>query len=281
MDVTSILGLVLGLVLIVFVGITPSLLGNFWDGASLAIVLGGTLAAVIASYPLSKLKEIPKHMKILVQGKRYNVGALIDTLVDMAQLARKNGLLALEEKANEIDDMFFRQGIMLIVDATEPEEVREMLENELDIMAQRHEESLGIYEKASSYAPAFGMIGTLVGLVNMLKGMDIENGGAGNIGQDMSVALITTFYGCMFANLLFMPIAKKLRIRNEEEFLYKQIMIEGILAIQSGDNPKFLKEKLVTYLGQKERLKILDAEGGEGGDKKSKKEKKEKKEKKK
>lgn len=281
MDVTSILGLVLGLVLIVFVGITPSLLGNFWDGASLAIVLGGTLAAVIASYPLSKLKAIPKHMKILVQGKRYNVGALIDTLVDMAQLARKNGLLALEEKANEIDDMFFRQGIMLIVDATEPEEVREMLENELDIMAQRHEESLGIYEKASSYAPAFGMIGTLVGLVNMLKGMDIESGGAGNIGQDMSVALITTFYGCMFANLLFMPIAKKLRIRNEEEFLYKQIMIEGILAIQSGDNPKFLKEKLVTYLGQKERLKILDAEGGEGGDKKSKKEKKEKKEKKK
>lgn len=277
MDLTSIIGLVLGLVLIVFVGITPSLLGNFWDGPSLAIVLGGTLAAVVASYPLSKLKAIPKHMKILVQGKRYNVGALIDTLVDMAQLARKNGLLALEEKANEIDDMFFRQGIMLIVDATEPEEVRDMLENELDIMAQRHEESLGIYEKASSYAPAFGMIGTLVGLVNMLKGMDIESGGAGNIGQDMSVALITTFYGCMFANLLFMPIAKKLRIRNEEEFLYKQIMIEGILAIQSGDNPKFLKEKLVTYLGQKERLKILDAEGGEGGEKKSKKEKKEKK----
>ncbi len=279
MDLTSIIGVVLGLVLIVFVGISPSLLGNFWDGASLAIVLGGTLAAVIASYPLSKLKDVPKHMKILLQGKRYNVGALIDTLVEMAQLARKNGLLALEEKANEIDDMFFRQGIMLIVDATEPEEVRDMLENELDVMAQRHEESLGIYEKASSFAPAFGMIGTLVGLVNMLKGMDIESGGAGNIGQDMSVALITTFYGCMFANLLFMPIAKKLRVRNEEEFLYKQIMIEGILAIQSGDNPKFLKEKLVTYLGQKERLKILDAEGGEGGEKKSKK--KEKKEKKK
>ncbi|GFI35982.1 motility protein A [Lachnospiraceae bacterium 50-23] len=277
MDLTSIIGVVLGLVLIVFVGITPSLLGNFWDGASMAIVIGGTLSAVIASYPLSKLKDVPKHMKILLQGKRYNVGALIDTLVEMAQLARKNGLLALEEKANEIEDMFFRQGIMLIVDATEPEEVRDMLENELDIMAQRHEESLGIYEKASAFAPAFGMIGTLVGLVNMLKGMDIESGGAGNIGQDMSVALITTFYGCMFANLLFSPIAKKLRVRNEEEFLYKQIMIEGILAIQSGDNPKFLKEKLVTYLGQKERAKILDAEGGEGGEKKSKKEKKEKK----
>jgi len=129
MDLTSIIGVVLGLVLIVFVGITPSLLGNFWDGASMAIVIGGTLSAVIASYPLSKLKDVPKHMKILLKGKRYNVGALIDTLVEMAQLARKNGLLALEEKANEIEDMFFRQGIMLIVDATEPEEVRDMLEN--------------------------------------------------------------------------------------------------------------------------------------------------------
>ena len=170
----------------------------------------------------------------------------------------------------DVDDAGVRQ--------SDRDDILDSIRNsELDIMAQRHEESLGIYEKASAFAPAFGMIGTLVGLVNMLKGMDIESGGAGNIGQDMSVALITTFYGCMFANLLFSPIAKKLRVRNEEEFLYKQIMIEGILAIQSGDNPKFLKEKLVTYLGQKERAKILDAEGGEGGEKKSKKEKKEKK----
>lgn len=267
MDITSILGVVIGAVLIVFVGIGPKALGNFWDGPSMAIVLGGTLAAVIASYPLTMLKEVVKHAKILFQGKRYNTGELIDILVEMAQLARKNGLLALEEKANEIDDMFFRQGIMLIVDATEPEEVRSMLENELDIMSQRHEEGIGIYEKAAGYAPAFGMIGTLVGLVNMLKNMDMEAGGSSSIGQDMGVALITTFYGCVFAHLIFSPIAKKLRIRNEEELLYKQIMIEGILAIQSGDNPKFLKEKLVTYLGQKERAKILDSEGGESAEK--------------
>lgn len=276
MDITSILGVVIGVVLIVFVGIGPKDLSSFWDPQSVAIVLGGTLAAVIASYPFSMLKETVKHTKILFQGKRYDVHALIETLEEMAQIARKNGLLALEEKANEVDDPFFQQGIMLIVDATEPEEVRSMMENELDIMSQRHEESLGIYEKAAGYAPAFGMIGTLVGLVIMLQNMDPEKG-SDAIGPAMATALITTFYGCVLAHLFFSPIGKKLRIRNDEELLYKQIMIEGILAIQAGDNPKFLKEKLLTYLSQKERSKMQD--GGEGGseakpDKKEKKKKK-------
>lgn len=272
MDLTSIIGVVIGVVLIVFVGIGPADLMNFWDPASVAIVLGGTFAAVVASYPLSLLKATLKHTKILFQGKRYNVSKLIETLVEMAQIARKNGLLALEEKANELDDTFFKQGIMMIVDATEPEEVRSMMENELDIMDQRHEEALGIYEKAANYAPAFGMIGTLVGLVNMLMSMNMDSGGSGEIGPAMATALITTFYGCVMAHLIFSPIAKKLRIRNEEELLYRQIMIEGILAIQSGDNPKFLKEKLLTYLSQNERKKLSDEE--EGSEKKSKKKKK-------
>lgn len=274
MDVTSIVGLVIGVVLVVFVGITPAKLGNFWDGTSVAIVLGGTLSAIIASYPVGLLKTVPRHTKMLMQGNKYNIGELVNTLEEMAQTARKNGLLALEEKANEIDDMFFKSGIMLIVDATEPEEVRSLMENEVDAMTARHEECIGIYEKASSMAPAFGMIGTLVGLVNMLKGMNIDEGGAGEIGPAMATALITTFYGCVLANMVFSPIAKKLRIRNEEELLYKQIMIEGILAIQSGDNPKFLKEKLVTYISQKERMKVLDVEGAAESGKKGKKGKK-------
>lgn len=281
MDFTTIGGIVTGLILILIVGIQPKNIGNFVDIPSLAIVLGGTLCAVAASYPLSVLKEIGKHLMLVVKGGKYDIGALLDTLVDMAYLARKNGLLALEEKANELDDAFFKQGIMMIVDATEPEEVRTLMENELDTMSQRHEEAFGLYEKASAYAPAFGMIGTLVGLINMLKGMDLDSGGASNIGSDMSVALVTTFYGCMLANVFFLPIAKKLRGRNEEELLYKQIVIEGVLAIQSGDNPKFLKERLLTYLAEDVREKILAAEGGEeGGSKKKKKEKKEKKEKK-
>lgn len=258
MDITSVLGVVIGAVLIIVVGIGPAKLGNFVDIPSIAIVLGGTIAAGIASYPFSMLLTLPKHTKMLFQGKKYNIGELVDTLVEMAQLARQNGLLALEEKANEIDDMFFKQGIMLIVDATEPEEVRTLLENDVDAMAARHEDLIGIYDTMDAKAPAFGMIGTLVGLVNMLKGMNLDEGGAGSLGTDMGTALITTFYGCILSHLIFSPIARKLRVRNEEELLYKQIMIEGILAIQAGDNPKFLREKLVTFVSQKERQKLLD-----------------------
>ncbi len=271
MDITSILGLVIGMVLIIFVGITPAKLGNFWDPESLAIVVGGAIAAVVMSYPLSMLKTIPGHFKMLIQGNKYNIAELVNTLEEMAQLARKNGLLALEEKANELDDPFFKQGIMLIVDATEPEEVRSLMENDLDAMAARHEEGIGLYNKASAFSPAFGMIGTLVGLVNMLKGMNLDGDGASDIGPAMATALITTFYGCMLANLLFSPIANKLSVRNDEEMLYKQIMIEGILAIQAGDNPKFLKEKLVTYISQKRRLKVLDPDAAPEKGKKGKK----------
>ena len=167
MDLTSIIGVVIGVVLIVFVGIGPKDLGNFWDPASVAIVLGGTLASVVASYPFSELKATAKHIRILFQGKRYNVQALIDTLVEMAQTARKNGLLALEEKANEQDDAFFRQGIMMIVDATEPEEVRSIMENELDIMDQRHEESLGIYEKAAASCLSWDTISAAESLLSL------------------------------------------------------------------------------------------------------------------
>jgi chemotaxis protein MotA len=257
-DITSILGVIIGALLIVFVGIGPAKLGNFWDLPSIAIVVGGTIAAGIASYPFNMLLTLPKHTKMLFQGKKYNIGELIDILVEMAQLARQNGLLALEEKANELDDMFFKQGIMLIVDATEPEEVRTLLESDVEAMLTRHEDCIGIYDTLDAKAPAFGMIGTLVGLVNMLKGMNMDEGGAGDIGPAMGTALITTFYGCVLAHMIFSPIAKKLRVRNDEELLYKQIMIEGILAIQAGDNPKFLREKLVTFVSQKQRQKLLD-----------------------
>lgn len=278
MDITTIVGVVIGLAFILFgivvgpEGIVIGKLGNFADPGSFLIVLGGTIAAVIASYPLQALKQIPKHLKIMLDGNKFNPMEYIDTLVDFAQFARKNGLLALEEKARELEDPFFRQGIMLIVDATDPDRVRDMLNNDLDYLSDRHDEGAGLYEKASAVAPAFGMVGTLIGLVNMLKGMDMDSGGASTLGQDMSVALITTFYGVVLANLFFAPIGKKLRIRNNEEYLCKQIIIEGVLSIQSGENPKFLKEKLTSFLAQQQRESALGEE--DGGGKKGKKKKK-------
>ena len=272
MDITTIVGIIAGLVLICFgVVFDPSEtsifvfrnLINFVDIPSVFIVLGGTLSAVIASYPASTLKQIPKHIKILLSGSKYNPMEYIDLLVEFSQVARKNGLLTLEEMANKQTDPFFKQSIMLIVDATDPEKVKSMLNNDLDYLAERHSDSVGIYEKASSFAPAFGMIGTLIGLVNMLKNMNLDGStGASSLGSDMSVALITTFYGCILANLVFSPIAKKLSIRNDEEYLCKQIIIEGVLSIQSGENPKFMKEKLISYLSQRERDMALESSGG-------------------
>ena len=267
MDISTLIGWVMAVGLIVW-GIGFSKLGNFWDPQSLAIVLGGAIAALIASYPFRILKEVPKHILICFRGGKYNVPKLVDQLVDLAMLARQSGLLALEEKAEEIKDPFFKQSILKIVDANDPDKVRELLEKELDDMAARHDEAAGIYEKGSAYAPAFGMIGTLVGLINMLKGMNLgDGGGASNLGQDMSVALITTFYGSAFANIFCQPIAKKLRIRQAEEELYCTTVVEGIMAIQAGENPQFLRERLLACMKQSQQKKLLlkaQASGGGG-----------------
>lgn len=263
MDISTIVGVLMGLVLIVL-GIGFSQLGNFWDLTSFLIVVLGTVAVLIASYPFKVLKNIPKHLKIMTQGNKYDPMKYIDELVEFAQIARKNGLLALESKANEQTDPFFKQSLMLIVDGTDAEKIKEMLSNDLDYLSERHADIVGLYEKGSAVAPAFGMIGTLVGLVNMLKNMDPTAGGASTLGADMSVALVTTFYGCVLAHLIFGPIANKLSIRNNEEYVCKQIIIEGVLAIQSGQNPKFLKEKLISFLSQKQRDLASDEGGGKG-----------------
>ena len=255
MDLTTIIGIVLGTVLIVN-GIGIAKLGNFFDMPSILIVVGGTFAAIIASYPLSILKDMPKHFMVLLRGKQYNIPKLVDQLVDLAMVARQSGLLALEEKAEEIKDPFLKQSLLMIVDANDPDRVR--VQRELENQMTRHDQVAGLYEKGSAYAPAFGMIGTLVGLVNMLKGMDLgSSDGAATLGQDMGVALITTFYGSVLSNLIFHPIAKKLRIRQDEEELYCSTIIEGIIAIQAGENPKYLREHLLASLKQSQQKKLL------------------------
>lgn len=273
MDLSSIIGWILGFAIIVF-GITLDKLGNFMDQSSVLIVMGGTIFAVMASYPFHELKNIGAHMKMIVQGNKYNPDKAIESLVELAQSARREGLLSLEEKAREMEDPFFRKSLLLIVDAMDEEKVRTMLEDEVACMEARHETGAGIYDKAASYAPAFGMIGTLVGLINMLKEMNLSDGASSSLGEQMSIALITTFYGCVLANLILMPIAKKLRIRNDEEVLYKQIIIEGVLGIQAGDNPKILRERLVSYLRQKQQRKLLEEEDAERKGSRSQKEKK-------
>ena len=236
----------------------PGNLWNFFDAASIFITIGCTLFIVAASFPGSMLKAMPKHFKIILNNKLYDPRGYIDQLVELAQIARKNGLLSLEEKANEQSDPFFKQAIMLIVDANDQDKVRGILENDIECMSARHEDAAAMYDKASSVAPAFGMVGTLVGLINMLKSMNLD-GGAGDLGSSMGTALITTLYGCLLAHVVFGPVAQLLRGRDSEEVLCKQIIVEGVMAIQAGENPKSLRERLLTYMSQKQREL-----GGEG-----------------
>ena len=241
-------------------------LGNFFDAASIFIVIGCTIAIVVASFPGKTLASIPKHFGVILNAKKFNPMYYIDQLVELAQTARKNGLLSLEEKANEQSDPFFKQAIMLIVDANDPDKVRAVLENDIECMSARHEDAAALYDKASSVAPAFGMVGTLVGLINMLNNMTIGGDGASSLGKDMGTALITTLYGCILAHIIFGPIANNLRIRDSEEVLCKEIIVEGIMSIQSGENPKTLREKLLTYVNQKMRKEDGGKKGKGGGE---------------
>ena len=236
---------------------------NFFDAASIFIVIGCTFAIVVASFPGKTLGSIPKHFGVILNAGKFKPLDIIDQLVELAQTARKNGLLALEGKANEQEDPFFKMAIMLIVDANDPDKVRAILENDIECMSARHEDSAALYDKASAVAPAFGMVGTLVGLINMLANMNMSEGGSSTIGQDMGTALITTLYGCILAHMIFGPIANNLRIRDGEEVLCKQIIVEGIMSIQSGENPKALREKLLTYIPQGQREASAKSGGGE------------------
>ena len=242
----------------------PGQITNFIDPASVFITIGCTIFIVVACFPGGTLASIPKHFAIMLNTKKYNPMTYIDQLVELAQVARKNGLLALEEMGNQQTDPFFKQCIMLIVDNNDADQAREIMVNDIEQSSARHEDAAALYDKGSSVAPAFGMVGTLVGLINMLKNMDMSGDGASSIGSDMGTALITTLYGCVLAHMVFGPIAANLRKRDEEEVLCKMIIVEGVMSIQAGANPKFLRKKLMTFIEEKKRSE-------DGGGKKSKK----------
>ena len=223
---------------------------NFFDISSILIVIGGTLAVVIACYP-KEVKSLPKHFAIMLKVNAFDPAEYIEQLTELAQIARKNGLLALEEKGNEQTNTFFKQAIMLVVDNNDPDRVRSILQNEIEQTSERHQVVIGMYDRGAGAAPAFGMIGTLIGLINMLK--DLGGGDMDSLGPSMSVALITTLYGSFLAHVIFTPIATNLTARYEEEVLCRQIIMEGIMAIQSGENPKFLRERLMTFMNEKKR----------------------------
>ena len=219
-------------------------LGDYVDAASMFIVFGGVIAATVVSYPLDTLKNLGKLMGLAFKVKKVDFQADIENIVTIANVARREGILALEETVNEMDDAFMKKGIMLIIDGSDPELVKSVLETELVFVRERHGSGQAVLLQMSSYSPAFGMIGTLVGLINMLRRLDYPS----TLGPSMAVALVTTFYGVVLANLLFTPMAKKLASQSADECLRKEMVLEGILSIQDGENPRIIREKLNAFL---------------------------------
>ncbi|WP_129596941.1 motility protein A [Anaerophilus nitritogenes] len=260
MDLATILGIVAGLGLVVWGILLSGELSSFVDITSIVIVLGGTIAGCLVAYPLNKVKDAVVVAKKAFATKNMNASDVIGKIIDIANIARREGLLALEEASDKIDDDFLKKGVMLIVDGTDPELVRNILETELAFLEERHGDGRSIFDTLGSLAPAFGMIGTLIGLINMLKTLEDPS----SVGPSMAVALITTFYGALFANLIFIPMAAKLKLRSREEIMIKEVMVEGLLSIQAGENPRIIEIKLKSFLPPKERKESVQKEGVEG-----------------
>lgn len=244
MDITTIVGLIAGFTLIVMGILNGGELGSFIDTPSLLITIGGTLAGTLVNHPLPQMVGLFSVMMKTFFWSSLPPTELIEKIVGFAETARREGILALEQAVQEVDDAFMATGIRLAVDGTEPELIQTILETELSFVEERHKAGANIFGYMGSCAPAFGMIGTLVGLVNMLQNLDDPSA----IGPGMATALITTFYGAVTANLIFIPFAGKLKIRSAEELLQKRMIMEGIMSIQSGDNPRIVEQKLATFI---------------------------------
>ncbi|HPF33943.1 MAG TPA: MotA/TolQ/ExbB proton channel family protein [Candidatus Krumholzibacteria bacterium] len=244
MDIATIIGVVGALGLIVWAILMGGSLILFVNVPSLIMVVGGTIMAILINYPLPRVIGMMGIIKKTVLADANEPADIIRRLVKYAEQARKEGMLALEEHSENEENLFLRKGLRLAVDGTDPALLQRILENDIDQQQKRHQEGKKILDAGGVYAPAFGMIGTLVGLVNMLANMSDPS----SIGVGMAVALLTTFYGAVMANAMFIPMAGKLQHRSAEEVLVREMIIEGVMGIQSGDSPRIVEEKLRSFL---------------------------------
>jgi chemotaxis protein MotA len=245
MDISTVVGLVLAFVLLGW-SLTAggSGIGLFVDVPSIVMVAGGTVAVTLVSFRAYDLRGLAKVMLRAVLFRLPSPAEEIERIIAYANLARKEGLLALEAKLQEVDDQFFAKGVQLVIDGFSADTVRDIMDLELAWQHQRHSMGKKMLDSMGSMAPAFGMIGTLVGLVQMLSNLSDPS----TIGAGMAVALLTTFYGAVLANVVFIPLSGKLDVRAKEEALLRELMIEGLVSIQSGEKPQLIKEKLKGFL---------------------------------
>ncbi len=244
MDIATLIGVIGAGALIVSAIMMGGDIMGFVNIPSLVMVVGGTVMALLANYPLPKVLGMIAIMKKTLFAAASDPREYIEKIVKYAEKARKEGMLALEEYAETEENHFLRKGLRLAVDGNDPAVLQQIMETDIDQQRNRHTEGKKILESGGTFAPAFGMIGTLVGLVNMLATLDDPS----TIGAGMAVALLTTLYGAVMANAFFLPLAGKLEARSREENLIREMIIEGVLAIQSGDSPRIVEEKLKSFL---------------------------------
>lgn len=246
MDISSVLGIVLG--------ISALIVGFVLEGGHVTsllllppaiIVFGGTFSAVFASFPLNEMKKLPTWIKIAFTDKTFGTAEAYETLVRFAEKARREGLLSLEQELETVTDRFTRQGMQLVIDGTDPDVTREILESNIMVMEKRHKVGIAVFEAAGGYAPTLGIIGTVMGLVHVLGNLSDPE----SLSKSIAGAFIATLYGVASANIIFLPLATKLKQKDKIEVAAMEMVLDGILSIQAGENPSILKEKLKTHLG--------------------------------
>ena len=256
MDLGTLAGVLAGTFLIMgsimYGGGNASALKAFIDYPSMGIVIGGTIAALLINYPLPKVRDVLKVTMKVMSAHKLDLMPWYAIIVEVATVARRDGILALEDRLPKIDDAFLRKGLQMMVDGSAADAVQTILEKEIANMEERHLIGQSIWGAIGNFGPAFGMIGTLVGLVQMLQNMSDPS----SIGAGMAVALITTFYGAVIANLFALPIKGKLEQRSAEELTLKRMLLLGIMSIQAGDSPRIVGEKLLVYIPPADREKV-------------------------
>ena len=259
MDLGTLSGIIFGSVLLLWAIMMGGPLFIFIDVPSMLITVGGSICALLITFPLGKVKSVFGATKKTVFSGSLDLVPWYTMLIDLATIARRDGILALEEKIEGITDDFLRRGLQMIVDGSPADAVQTIMAMEIENMEARHSIGHDIWKSMGNYGPAFGMIGTLIGLVQMLQNMSDPS----KLGAGMAVALITTFYGALLANLFCIPLQGKLEQRTAEEVHLKNMLLAGILAIQSGDSPRMVGEKLEVYLTPGQRAANIETRGKE------------------
>ena len=249
MDIATLLGFVSAFGLMLWAIASGAGLGAFVDFQSVLIVLGGTIGATLVSFPLGNVIGAGGVAKKAFMYKLIDPKEVIKQMADFSNRARREGILALEEAAGSVDNPFLKKGIQLAVDGEDPQAIENILDTEISYLKDRHKSGAEVFATMAALAPSMGLVGTLIGLVGMLKNMDDPS----TIGPSMAVALITTFYGAVLANMVFGPIAGKLKNRSAEEVLIWELTREGVLAISAGDNPRMVEQRLNAFLAPKLR----------------------------